>query len=125
MTTLLASLGNNGTLLEPAIAPIAALLSAWCERGWTIVHTREAHKADLSDCPPAKRLRGEPSLRIGDLGPMGRVLIAGERGVEIVAALASQPGEIVIDKPGKGTVRATGPHETLQARPSSRRPRWR
>ena len=111
-----ASLGNDVTLLHPAIAPIAALLAAWRARGWPIVHTREAHRPDLSDCPPAKRLRGHPSLRIGDAGPMGRVLISGEPGVEIVAALAPEPGEIVIDKPGKGMFWATGLHETMQAR---------
>jgi nicotinamidase-related amidase len=111
-----ASLGNDVTLLHSTIAPIAALLAAWRERGWTVVHTREAHKPDLSDCPPAKRLRGSPSLRIGDIGPMGRVLIAGEPGVEIVSALAPALGEIVIDKPGKGMFWATGLHEMLQAR---------
>jgi nicotinamidase-related amidase len=111
-----ASLGNDVTLLHSTIKPIASLLAAWRERGWTVVHTREAHKPDLSDCPPAKRLRGSPSLRIGDVGPMGRVLIAGEPGVEIVSALAPAPGEIVIDKPGKGMFWATGLHEMLQAR---------
>ncbi|MGZ5204775.1 MAG: cysteine hydrolase family protein [Caldimonas sp.] len=111
-----ASLGNDVTRLQPAIAPIAALLAAWRERGWSVVHTREAHRADLSDCPPAKRLRGQPSLRIGDAGPMGRVLIAGEPGVEIVAALRPVEGEIVVDKPGKGMFWATGLHETLQER---------
>jgi nicotinamidase-related amidase len=111
-----ASLGNDVTLLHSTIAPIASLLTAWRERGWTVVHTREAHKPDLSDCPPAKRLRGNPSLRIGDRGPMGRVLIAGEPGVEIVEALAPVSGEIVVDKPGKGMFWATGLHETLQAR---------
>jgi biuret amidohydrolase len=111
-----ASLGNDVTLLHSTIAPIAALLAAWRERDWPVVHTREAHKPDLSDCPPAKRLRGNPSLRIGDVGPMGRVLIAGEPGVEIVAALAPVSGEIVVDKPGKGMFWATGLHETLQAR---------
>ena len=111
-----ASLGNDVTLLHSTIGPIASLLAAWRERGWTVVHTREAHKPDLSDCPPAKRLRGSPSLRIGDVGPMGRVLIAGEPGVEIVSALAPAPGEIVIDKPGKGMFWATGLHEILQAR---------
>ena len=111
-----ASLGNDVTLLHAAIAPIAALLAAWRERGWTIVHTREAHRPDLADCPPAKRLRGQPSLRIGDEGPMGRVLISGEPGVEIISALAPQAREIVVDKPGKGMFWATGLHETLQAR---------
>ena len=110
-----ASLGNDVSLLVPAIAPIAALLTAWRARGWPVVHTREAHKADLSDCPPAKRLRGEPTLRIGDPGPMGRLLISGEPGTEIIAALAPQAGEIVLDKPGKGMFWATGLHERLQS----------
>ena len=110
-----ASLGNDVTRLHPAIAPIAALLAAWRARGWPILHTREAHKADLSDCPPAKRLRGDPALRIGDPGPMGRLLISGEPGCDIIEALAPHPGELVIDKPGKGMFWATGLHETLQA----------
>jgi nicotinamidase-related amidase len=109
-----ASLGNDVTLLHTAIGPIASLLAAWRAHGWTIVHTREAHKADLSDCPPAKRLRGDPSLRIGDPGPMGRLLISGEPGSDIIPALAPHAGEIVIDKPGKGMFWATGLHETLQ-----------
>ena len=111
-----ASLGNDVSLLESAVGPIAALLAAWRARGWPVVHTREAHQADLSDCPPAKRLRGKPSLRIGDVGPMGRVLIAGEPGASIIPALAPHDGEIVIDKPGKGMFYATGLHEQLQAR---------
>ncbi len=110
-----ASLGNDVTRLHSAIGPIAALLAAWRARGWPVLHTREAHRADLSDCPPAKRLRGEPTLRIGDAGPMGRLLIAGEPGADIIPALAPQPGEWVIDKPGKGMFWATGLHERLQA----------
>jgi len=110
-----ASLGNDVSLLHSAIAPIAALLGAWRTRGWPIVHTREAHLSDLSDCPPAKRLRGAPSLRIGDPGAMGRLLIRGEPGTAIIPALAPQRGELVIDKPGKGMFWATGLHEMLQA----------
>jgi nicotinamidase-related amidase len=110
-----ASLGNDVTQLHRAIGPIAALLAVWRARGWTIVHTREAHLADLSDCPPAKRLRGAPTLRIGDAGAMGRLLIRGEPGTSIIPALAPQPGELVIDKPGKGMFWATGLHERLQA----------
>jgi len=110
------SLGNDVTLLHTSIKPIARLLALWREREWTVVHTREAHKADLSDCPPAKRLRGEPTLRIGDLGPMGRLLIRGEPGTSIIPALAPMDGEIVIDKPGKGMFWATGLHEMLQAK---------
>jgi nicotinamidase-related amidase len=111
-----ASLGNDVTLLHSAIAPIGRLLEAWRTRGWTIVHTRESHQADLSDCPPAKRLRGAPSLRIGDRGPMGRLLIRGEPGTGIIAALAPRDGELVVDKPGKGMFWATGLHEKLQQR---------
>lgn len=109
------SLGNDVALLHTAIGPIANLLAAWRAHGWVIVHTREAHKSDLSDCPPAKRLRGEPTLRIGDPGPMGRLLIAGEPGADIIPALYPQAGEIVVDKPGKGMFWATGLHERLQA----------
>jgi nicotinamidase-related amidase len=102
-----ASLGNDVSLLASAVAPTKALLDAWRERGWPVVHTRESHAPDLSDCPPAKRHRGSPKLRIGDPGPMGRLLVRGEPGCEIVPALAPQTGEIVIDKPGKGAFHAT------------------
>lgn len=111
-----ASLGNDVSRLEPAIAPIAALLAAWRARDWPVLHTREAHRPDLSDCPPAKRRRGQPALRIGAPGPMGRLLVAGEAGTEIIAALAPALGETVIDKPGKGMFWATGLHETLRSR---------
>ena len=110
-----ASLGNDVSLLHSAIAPITSLLEAWRARGWPVVHTREAHRPDLSDCPPAKRLRGAPSLRIGDPGPMGRLLIRGEPGTGIIDALAPQTGELVIDKPGKGMFWSTGLHDMLQA----------
>ena len=78
-----------------------------------VVHTREAHRPDLSDCPPAKRLRGNPSLRIGDVGPGGRLLVRGEPGNQIVPELAPIDGEIVIDKPGKGAFYATPLGEIL------------
>jgi len=110
-----ASLGNDVRLLHAAIGPIATLLAAWRARGWPVVHTRESHQADLSDCPSAKRLRGSPTLRIGEPGPMGRLLIRGEPGTGIIAALAPQRGELVIDKPGKGMFWSTGLHEMLQA----------
>ena len=111
-----ASLGNDVTLLHAAVAPIAALLQAWRARGWPVLHTRECHRPDLSDCPPAKRERGAPALRIGEPGPMGRLLVAGEPGVEIIPALAPAPGEWVVDKPGKGMFWATCPPEGLHAR---------
>ena len=111
-----ASLGNDVTLLHTAIAPIAVLLAAWRARGWPVLHTRECHRPDLSDCPPAKRERGNPSLRIGEPGTMGRLLVAGEPGADIIPALAPAAGEWVIDKPGKGMFWATCQPEGLHAR---------
>ncbi len=111
-----ASLGNDVSRLAAAIAPTRTLLDAWRSRGWTVVHTRESHRPDLSDCPPAKRNRGSPSLRIGDVGPMGRVLIQGEPGCDIIAELSPMAGELVIDKPGKGAFYATSLQAELQRR---------
>ncbi|MDB5939722.1 MAG: cysteine hydrolase [Polaromonas sp.] len=110
------TLGNDVSLLAAIVPACEAVLAAWRATGGLVVHTREAHRADLSDCPPAKRNRGSPSLRIGDMGAMGRILIAGEPGNQIIAALAPVAGEIVIDKPGKGAFYATGLHEMLQQR---------
>ena len=108
-----ASLGNDVSLLTAIVPACQAVLSAWRAAGGVVVHTREAHCADLSDCPPAKRNRGNPSLRIGDVGPMGRVLVAGEPGNQIIPELAPLPGEIVIDKPGKGAFYGTPLHDLL------------
>ena len=108
------TLGNDVSLLQAIVPTCKEVLTAWRTAGGLVVHTREAHRADLSDCPPAKRNRGNPSLRIGDMGAMGRILIAGEPGNQIIAALAPLPGEIVIDKPGKGAFYATPLHELLQ-----------
>ncbi|OOG46204.1 cysteine hydrolase family protein [Polaromonas sp. A23] len=108
------SLGNDVSLLSAIVPACQAVLAAWRDAGGLVVHTREAHRADLSDCPPAKRHRGNPSLRIGDAGPMGRILVAGEPGNQIIPALAPLPGEIAIDKPGKGAFYATPLHELLQ-----------
>jgi nicotinamidase-related amidase len=101
------SLGNDVSLLARAVPPIKALLEATRARGMLIVHTREGHKPDLSDAPKAKVERGAPSLRIGAPGPMGRILIRGEPGHDIIPELYPRPGEIVIDKPGKGAFYAT------------------
>ena len=111
-----ASLGNDVSLLRAAIAPCAQLLSAFRAAGLPILHTRECHRPDLSDLPSAKRDRGAPSLRIGDPGPMGRILIAGEPGADIIPELAPLPGETVLDKPGKGAFHATPLAEILAAR---------
>ncbi len=110
------TLGNDVSLLEAIVPATQTMLQAWREAGGLVVHTREAHTADLSDCPPAKLNRGSPTLRIGDVGPMGRILVKGEVGNQIIEALAPVEGELVIDKPGKGMFYATGLHETLQAR---------
>lgn len=108
------TLGNDVSLLAAIVPACQAVLQAWRAAGGLVVHTREAHLGDLSDCPPAKRLRGNPTLRIGDEGPMGRILVAGEPGNQIIAELSPAPGEWVIDKPGKGAFYATGLHEKLQ-----------
>ncbi|MBU6439979.1 MAG: cysteine hydrolase [Betaproteobacteria bacterium] len=110
------SLGNDVWLLARAVQPAARLLHWARARGMLVVHTRESHRPDLSDCPPAKRLRGEPSKRIGDPGPMGRILIRGEPGNAIVAALAPVDGEVQVDKPGKGAFHATQLGQVLAAR---------
>jgi nicotinamidase-related amidase len=102
-----AALGNDVRPLRAIVPTVARLLAAARGAGLPVIHTRECHRPDLSDCPPAKRERGSPALRIGDPGPMGRVLIAGEPGAEIVPQLAPAPGEIVLDKPGKGAFHAT------------------
>jgi nicotinamidase-related amidase len=109
------TLGNDVSQLARAVKPCAAVLDAVRRAGMLVIHTREGHLADLSDAPPAKIERGAPSLRIGDPGPMGRILIRGEKGHDIVDALAPQPGEIVIDKPGKGAFYATEFGNVLKA----------
>jgi nicotinamidase-related amidase len=109
------TLGNDVSRLKAIVPTVAALIGLFRKHGLPIIHTREAHRPDLSDCPPAKRLRGAPGLRIGDTGAMGRILIAGEPGNAILPELAPLPGEIAIDKPGKGMFWATGLHERLQA----------
>jgi biuret amidohydrolase len=101
------TLGNDVTRLKRAVVPCRAVLEAARASGLLIIHTREGHLPDLSDAPPAKIARGKPSLRIGDPGPMGRILIRGEAGHDIVGELYPEVGEIVIDKPGKGAFYAT------------------
>jgi nicotinamidase-related amidase len=108
------TLGNDVSRLATAIKPIASVLRAARDLGILVIHTREGHLPDLSDAPAAKVERGAPSLRIGDPGPMGRILIRGEPGHDIIPALYPLPTEIVIDKPGKGAFYATSLNEILQ-----------
>lgn len=111
-----AALGNDISRLAPAVPAIARLLDACRQRGVTVIHTKECHRPDLADCPPAKRERGHCSLRIGESGPMGRILIEGEPGNDFVAALKPKPDEVVIAKPGKGAFYSTSLQEELKAR---------
>jgi nicotinamidase-related amidase len=108
------SLGNDVSQLRRTIEPLAALMAAWRTAGLPVIHTREGHLPDLSDCPPAKLHRGAPSMRIGDPGTYGRILIRGEYGHDIVDELRPVAGEIIIDKPGKGAFYATDLHEILE-----------
>jgi len=108
------SLGNDVSQLRRTIAPLAALMAAWRAAGLPIIHTREGHLPDLSDCPPAKLDRGAPSMRIGDPGAFGRILIRGEYGHDIIDELQPLPGEEVIDKPGKGAFYATDLSDILE-----------
>jgi nicotinamidase-related amidase len=111
-----ATLGNDVSLLEPVVPAAAELIALCRQAGVLVIHTKECHKPDLSDCPPAKLQRGKPSLRIGDPGAMGRILIDGEPGADFVPALKPQAGDVVIAKPGKGAFYATELGEVLKAR---------
>jgi len=108
------TLGNDVSQLARAVKPIAAVLAAARANEMLVIHTREGHLPDLSDAPPAKIERGEPSGRIGDPGPMGRILIRGEAGHDIIPELYPLDSEIVIDKPGKGAFYATELGDVLQ-----------
>jgi nicotinamidase-related amidase len=110
------SLGNDVSLLKRAIEPCQALLATARRIGMLVIHTREGHRPDLSDAPKAKVERGAPALRIGAPGPMGRILVRGEPGHDIVRELYPAPGEPIIDKPGKGAFYATDLHSILHNR---------
>ncbi|HVU01497.1 MAG TPA: cysteine hydrolase [Polyangiaceae bacterium] len=110
------SLGNDVSLLQKAVEPCKRLLAGVRKQGMLVIHTREGHRPDLSDAPKAKVERGAPSLRIGAPGPMGRILIRGEPGHDIVESLYPMAGEPVVDKPGKGAFYATDLHSILTNR---------
>src|SRR5580704_1674132 len=101
------SLGNDVSLLRKTIEPTQQLLAAARAIGMTVIHTREGHRADLTDLPIAKKVRGNLTLAIGDMGAMGRILVRGEEGHDIIPELYPIAGEPVIDKPGKGAFYAT------------------
>jgi nicotinamidase-related amidase len=101
------ALGNDVSLLRKAIAPTKRVLDAARRRGLLVIHTREGHRPDLADLPRNKKLRGRLANGIGDPGPMGRILVRGERGHDIIDELKPAPGEPVVDKPGKGAFYAT------------------
>ncbi len=108
------ALGNDVTLLQKIVPTVRKVLDMARRLGMVIIHTREAHKADLSDCPPAKRVRGNAAIKIGDTGPMGRLLIDGEPGNDLIALLQPLPGEYDLAKPGKGAFYATPLQDILQ-----------
>jgi len=95
------------TPLQAVIAPTRRVLETARKLGMQVIHTREGHRPDLNDCPPTKLVRGRGKTRIGDPGPMGRILVRREAGHDIVAELYPIEGETVIDKPGKGAFYAT------------------
>lgn len=114
-------LGNDITPTREIIPRIAMLLERFRSLGWTVIHTREGHLPDLSDCPPNKQLRMERGgAPIGGEGPMGRLLVRGEHGHAIIPELTPLPGEPVIDKPGKGAFTHTELEEILQQKDISR-----
>jgi nicotinamidase-related amidase len=110
------ALGNDVSLLRRAVPPARQVLERARAAGMLVVHTREGHRPDLADCPPAKKARGRLKAGIGDPGPMGRILVRGEYGHDIVKELAPAPGEPVVDKPGKGAFYATDLHAILANR---------
>jgi biuret amidohydrolase len=110
------ALGNDVELLRKAIAPTGQVLDAARSAGIFVIHTREGHRADLSDLTPAKKARGKFKVGIGDAGPMGRILVRGEYGHDIIDQLKPKPGEAIVDKPGKGAFYATDLDLLLQNR---------
>ena len=109
------SLGNDVSQLSGVVPVLQRVLAQARSAGMLVIHTREGHLPDLSDCPPAKVSRGKPSMRIGDPGPNGRILIRGEKGHDIVDDLYPIDGEPVVDKPGKGAFYATEFGDVLRA----------
>lgn len=110
------SLGNDVSRIGAIVPTVARLLAGFRAAGLPIIHTRECHRPDLSDLHDSKRDRGAPRLRIGDPGPMGRILVSDQPGAEIIPELAPLPDEVVLDKPGKGAFCETDFDQILQVR---------
>ncbi|MEL6815261.1 MAG: cysteine hydrolase, partial [Cyanobacteria bacterium J06598_3] len=110
-----AALGNDVSRLQTIVPAVQQLQAHFREKKLSIIQTKEAHRADLYDCPPSKRERGKGPLKIGDEGPMGRILILGEPGSDIIEPLAPLAHEIVIVKPGKGAFYKTQLDEILRS----------
>lgn len=110
------ALGNDVSLLRKAVPPTVRVLETARQAGIPVIHTREGHRPDLSDLPPSKKVRGRLAVGIGDPGPMGRILVRGEYGHDIIDELKPAPGEPVIDKPGKGAFYATDLEAVLRSR---------
>lgn len=105
-------LGNDTSFLLAAVEPCERVLKKARDKGMLVIHTREGHRPDLTDCPAAKLSRGGKTF-IGSKGPMGRILVRGEQGHDIIHQLYPKPGEPIIDKPGKGSFHATDLHQIL------------
>src|ERR1700685_3672575 len=110
------ALGNDVSQLQAAVGPCRETLGAARDLGMLVIHTREGHRPHRTDAPPHKVERGDPSTRIGAPGPMGRILVRGEAGHDIIKELYPLPTEPVIDKPGKGAFFATDLQAILQNR---------